>query len=72
MYNEEWTKESVEKLEREINKILNSDADNEVVASRIMFKALMFTLENMDNILLHKYSWKYFADNKEYFINSIP
>lgn len=72
MFNEEWTKESVETLEKEIKKLMDSSEDNDEVVSRIMFKVLMFTLQNMDNNILHNYSWKYFNENKEYFMNIIP
>jgi ubiquinone biosynthesis protein UbiJ len=72
MFDEMSTKESVETLEQEINKLIDSSDDKNEVVSRIMFKVLTFTLQNMDNNLLHNYSWKYFNDNKEYFMNIIP
>ena len=72
MFNEEWTKESVEILEHEITKLIDSSEDKDEVVSRIMFKVLMFTLENMDNDILHNYAWKYFNENKDYFMNIIP
>lgn len=72
MFKEEWTKESVENLEQEITKLIDSSENKEEIVSRIMFKVIMFTLENMDNNILHNYSWKYFNENKEYFMNIIP
>ena len=72
MFDEMSTKESVETLEQEINKLIDSSDDKNEVVSRIMFKVLTFTLQNMDINLLHNYSWKYFNDNKEYFMNIIP
>ena len=72
MFKEEWTKESVENLEQEITKLIYSSENKEEIVSRIMFKVIMFTLENMDNNILHNYSWKYFNENKEYFMNIIP
>lgn len=73
MYTQELTKQEVELLEQEILKIMNeSDVDKEVIVSRIMFKVLLFATQNKENEILHDYAWKYFNENKDYFINKIP
>lgn len=73
MYTQELTKQEVELLEQEILKIMNeSDVDKGVIVSRIMFKVLLFAIQNKENEILHDYAWKYFNENKDYFINKIP
>lgn len=73
MYTQELTKQEVELLEQEILKIMNeSDVDKGVIVSRIMFKVLLFATQNKENEILHDYAWKYFNENKDYFINKIP
>ncbi len=72
MFNQTTTNQSVDNLEMEIRKLMNEEEDKEVIISRIMYKVLLFTLENTNNNFIHNNAWKYFEENKDYFINRIP
>lgn len=74
---EDGTIENIEQLDEEIQNILlevsNWDKDIDEAKNLIMYKALLFVLQNKhDENILHRYSWDYFEKNKKELMGKVP
>lgn len=70
--NEQVTKEKIEQLHQELLEITDNASEEDI--SRIMMKVLLFALivKGLNENIIHNYAWKYYAENKEYFMYRIP
>lgn len=69
---EDETEEKILQLHKELLNISDNVTDTDI--SRIMYKVLLFAMncKRMDEDTLNNYSWKYYEENKDYFMQFIP
>lgn len=72
MRKEKETEEKILQLHDELLEVTDNATEEDI--SRVMFKVLLFALvvKGMNENVIHNYSWKYFEENKKYFMQRVP
>ena len=69
---EKQTEEKILQLHKDLLKVVDDASDKDI--SRIMYKVLLFATDCkwMDDNMINNYCWKYYTENKDYFMQFIP